>query len=328
MWNTILIGLGRIGWQLELDKKRYHPCTHGGTLKLLQNKFNLIGICDRNLNKIQSFLNWWSQNSHQKYSIKTNTNYKDLLNQIQQKIDFAIITTGPDFHIEILDDLMNYPIKSILIEKPLAYNTKQLNEIKKKFNQNLDINIYINFERRYHPYYQKVKQMIEKETLGKLKNIHGRVFAPSIKRDPLLEDGIHWIDLLIWYIGKPEILFSFWEINESGIEERSLHILRKKDILIQLESGGKRDYFEFSMVLDFEKGRIEIGNFGIKIFRKAISNRYEKFYELKEIPVKIPFKNPWIEMYHYIYNQNQSNFEDAYTGISLYEELKKYANHY
>lgn len=319
-WNTILIGLGRIAWQLELDQKRYHPCTHAGTLKSLQHYYKLIGICDKNQNKITNFLNWWGE-SHNN-SIQIATDYRELLKNIRQHIDFAIVTSGPESHIEILKALIHYPIKTILIEKPLSFHSQEVFEIlelKKTFHTN----IYVNFERRYHQNYRKIKEIIERNTFGNLLNIQGRVLAPSIKRDSLLEDAIHWLDLILWYIGEPEILYSYWEWNEHYIEKRSLHILKKDEVLIQLESGGRRSYFEFIMSLDFEKGRIEIGNHGFKLYRKSPSKRYEKFFELREISIQTTFINPWIEMYKSIFNQNPDNLNDAYLGIKLYEELKK-----
>ncbi|GIX41282.1 MAG: oxidoreductase [Leptospiraceae bacterium] len=328
-WNVILIGLGRIGWQLELDKKRYHPCTHAGTLKTMRDKFCLIGVCDRNNEKIDTFLKWWYQDTKDS-SIKAFTNYKDLFDfykKNNQNIDFIIITTGPDSHIEILNDAIQYQIRNILIEKPIAYHTEQLKPIKTYIEKH-NINLYVNFERRYHPYYKKVKEIIDRNVFGKLKHIQGKVLAPAIKRDPLLEDAIHWLDLILWYVGIPEILYSYRKENSFRIEEHSVHLLKKDDILIYLESGGKREYFEFIMTLDFEKGRIEIGNAGIKILRKSISSRYEKFYELKEIPIKIPFLNPWLNMYDFIYKQKTPNFNDAYSGILLYERLKQYVHLY
>ncbi len=321
-WNTILMGLGRIAWQLELDQKRYHPCTHAGTLKALSNHFQLIGICDRNQNKITNFLNWWDENNN---SIQIATDYKELLKNIKQNIDFAIVTTGPESHIEILKALIHYPVKTILIEKPLSFYSRdvlEILELKKTFHTH----IYVNFERRYHQNYKKVKEIIDRNIFGPLLNIQGRVLAPSIKRDPLLEDAIHWLDLVLWYIGEPEILYSYWEWNELHIEKRSLHILKKDEVLIQLESGGKRSYFEFIMNLDFEKGRIEIGNHVFKLYRKSLSKRYEKFFELREIPIQIKFINPWLEMYQSIYTLSPDNLYDAYLGIKLYEELKKLKN--
>jgi len=318
-WNTILIGLGRIGWQLELDQKRYHPCTHAGTIKALQNQFCLIGVCDRNRSKVDSFLGWWKSNKDIVYSY----NHKELLKSLNKKIDFAVVCTGPDSHWDIIKDLIDYSIPVILIEKPIAYNYQQIKDIESILE---NVSIYVNFERRYHPNYQIIKQILMRKTLGDLKNIQGKVLAPSIKRDPLLEDAIHWLDLILWYVGKPEVLYSYWEYNQIGMEERSLHLLKKDDVLIQLESGGKRQYFEFSMVLDFTRGRIEVGNTGITIYRKAISSRYERFYELKKVPLKIKFLNPWIQMYTAIYEKLPNNYQDAILGISLYEELKKFAN--
>lgn len=309
--KTVLIGLGRIGWKLELDKKRYHPCTHSGTLKYLSDKFELIGICDRNQNKINEFIKWWGK------QIPFDTNYIKLISKLDS-VDFAIIATNIDSHLEILEFLLKNQIPLILIEKPVFYSSKEI----EKFLSNKQAKIYVNFERRYHPYYIKVKEIIERRTFGDLIFINGKIFSFSKERDPLLEDGSHLLDLILWYVGSPEILGSFWELD-SNIEKRSYHILKKDNIVIFLESGGNRNYFEFNLTFDFQKGRIDIGNHHFKIYRKGISNKYEKFFELKEIKNLTKWNNPWINLYLSIFQKKQPNFYDAYQGILLYERLKK-----
>ncbi len=314
--KTVLIGLGRIGFELEFDSKRYHPCTHAGTMKYLFHQFELIGVCDRNHQKIQKFKEWWE------YPIFSDTNYTNLLDTLNN-IDLLVIATGPDSHLEILTLALKHQIPKILVEKPITYTTKDLEIIR---NVAKPDQIYVNFERRYHPYYKKVKEMIDKQIFGNLLFIEGKVLAKSMNRDPLLEDAIHWIDLLLWYIGYPEIIFSEWEI-QNNLELRSYHFFKQNDIRIFLESGGRRNYFEFYIRFDFEKGRIFAGNKGIKIFRNALSKRYQKFYELKEIPINISFENPWVNLYNCIYQGiNNSNLDNAFLGIKLYEELKKFKN--
>ncbi|MFN3605495.1 MAG: Gfo/Idh/MocA family protein [Leptonema sp. (in: bacteria)] len=309
--KTVLIGLGRIGWSLELDSKRYHPCTHAGTLKYLSEYFDLIGVCDRNPKKIYDFFNWWNSN------LISDTDYKNLLLKLK-KVDFVIVATGVDSHLEILNFLINLKVRLILVEKPISYSTKELKPI---FTKKTNL-IYINFERRYHPYYKKVKQIIERKIFGELITIYGRVFSKTRKNDPLLEDGIHLLDLILWYLGIPEILNSYWEFANSQ-EKRSYHILKKDNILIFLESGGSRDYFEFHLTFDFTKGRVEIGNDGCTIYRVSVSKKYERFFELKPLKNQLVWENPWINLYTSIYKEEEDNFLDAFYGIYLYENLRK-----
>lgn len=316
--RTILVGLGRIGWKLELDRKRYHPCTHAGTLLYLEKYFDVVGVCDRNRHKIDAFLNWY------KKSVITATDYTGLPTG---DIDFAIITTGPDDHIEIAEFFIEQGIKTILIEKPLAESTEKIEKLR-KLKELHGVKIYVNFERRYHDYYKKVKEITDRKTFGELLTVEGRCFARSHSRDPLLEDGIHLLDLIIWYAGIPDILFSYWEVDSQNIEIRSHHILKKNNVLLDIESGSKKKYFEFALRLDYEKGRIEIGNSGFKIYRRGFSKKYERIFELEEIPVRIPKKNPWVSMYEYIFEKREDNFPDAYSGIRLYEELAKHKPHF
>lgn len=309
--KTILIGLGRIGWKLEFDQKRYHPCTHAGTLKNLSEHFELLGVCDKNISKINDFLKWWGR------ELDFDIDYRALISKLNS-IDFAVIATGVDSHLEILSFLEKTNIPLVLVEKPISYSTREIDFL--KFSKK---KIYVNFERRYHLSYQKVKQFIEKKTFGELLFINGKIVTKSNHIDPLLEDGVHLIDIILWYVGYPEILQSYWELNENSIEKRSYHILKKNQIMIFIESGGKRDYFEFKLILDFQKGRIVIGNDAFLIFRKSFSKRYEGFFELKQIHHSVAWSNPWIFLYESIYKKEKENFLDAYDGLRLYEELKQ-----
>ncbi|MCS7204699.1 MAG: Gfo/Idh/MocA family oxidoreductase [Leptospiraceae bacterium] len=312
--KTILIGLGRIGWQLEHDDRRYHPCTHAGTIKALDTHFDLIAVCDRNPEKIQKFLDWWGDNK-----IYTTTSYQNLP---YKEADLIVITTGPKSHKEILTFFLKKGKTKFMVEKPIAYSTREIEEIKKLY-QTQEIQIYINFERRYHNYYRKVKEIIDRKTFGEFLSLEGKVFAKSIFHDPLLEDGIHLIDLILWYVGFPEILYSYWETKNS-LEILSFHVLKKNDIIVTIESGSKKKYFEFSLRLEFEKGRIQIGNDGLRVFRLAPSKRYRKFFELQELKINLKKNNPWIDFYLSIYKNEKSNFAEAYEGIALYENLLKF----
>jgi hypothetical protein len=75
------------------------------------------------------------------------------------------------------------------------------------------------------------------------------------------------------------------EVPESGTETTAHAMLQTRSgVMVFLEAGGMRQYFNFELDLHFERGRIGIGNGIMKYFTSAPSMLYSGFSDLKEEP--------------------------------------------
>lgn len=327
MIRTALVGLGRIGWMLEKDSYRYHPCTHAGTMLSLSKEFKIVAGCDLEEDRQEKFNGYLRSKTGE--SVELYSEIDELIKSIRNKkieIDFVVIATGPECHFDIFTKLIRVGVKKFLIEKPVALNSKIANKMLDLAVQN-NATVFVNFERRYHLAYQQVKHVIESQRFGQLRHIEGRVLATSSKRDVLLEDAVHWIDLLLWYAGQPKKIWSNWKRFDQGNRiQGSLHVFDFGEFNAVLESGGMRRYFEFIMRLDFERGRIIAGNQGHFYFQSAASKRYKQFFELKELKVSNRWmnSNPWIGLYKEIAKNRQcsSSLEQAVTGLEIIDSAK------
>ena len=94
--KAILIGLGRIGWSLETDALRYHPCTHAGTIASLKSRITLVAVCDSSPEQMRSFMAWWPGKKPAQY-----TDFRNLQGDLQSgnlEADFAVVATPQDVH--------------------------------------------------------------------------------------------------------------------------------------------------------------------------------------------------------------------------------------
>ncbi|MBW7856778.1 MAG: Gfo/Idh/MocA family oxidoreductase [Leptonema sp. (in: Bacteria)] len=124
MIRTVVIGLGRIGWMLEKDNYRYHPCTHTGTLLSLSKRFKIVAGCDLSEERRVKFKRYIR--SKMAENVELYSDVDQLIRAIFEKkviIDFAVIATGPESHPDIFKKLILAGVKRFLIEKPVALNS-------------------------------------------------------------------------------------------------------------------------------------------------------------------------------------------------------------
>ena len=323
--KTALIGLGRIGWSLERDRLRYHPCTHAGTLRHLarrRNRFSLAAICDRRPEQLRLFQAWWGTGAHQSVSHRETAALPGL--------DLAVIAVSLDDHHSVASDAIRLGIPRLLIEKPVGRTAIEGAALLRLAHRH-GTAVWVNFERRYHPAYLFVKRLLERNSLGPLRAIRGRVLtgspAPRARAGPLLHDAVHWIDLLLWYAGKPRHTSARVLRKGRGPAEHTTFVrFDYPHFVATLETGGRRDYFEFEMELDFAAGRVAVGNEGLRAWRARPSRRYENFRELLPWEPRIHHGNAWLKLYQEILTypatpEPSSSLADAVLGLRIVEQI-------
>ncbi len=328
--RVLLVGLGRIAWQLEKDRFRYHPCTHAGTLRALADETNLelVGVCDRNEDKLRSFRRWWKKPVE-----FATTDYRELF--AAAPADLVIIAASLESHHDIALEAMRRGTPALLLEKPAGKNLREAKALHRLATKK-DVKVWVNFERRYHPAYRRVLDFVRKEKLGPLRSVSGKVLTgptpPGAHAGPLLHDAVHWIDLLLWYAGAPRGITArmFPARSSADLEDTAFVSFHYDDFEAVLESGGRRKWFEFNMQLDFENGRIIAGNEGHFLFKAGASKRYQRFRELLPLKHEVPSANAWLELYREIAREGKkarpritANLDDALLGMDLIERCAR-----
>ncbi|MCB1175630.1 MAG: Gfo/Idh/MocA family oxidoreductase [Leptospiraceae bacterium] len=349
-----IIGLGRITTLLEEDPLRYKPCTHSGAMRQFNHiyqrtVFQIEALCD--LDPIRLRL------ARDKLPAALwDTDYRRLLRrQAARPLDLLVIGSWTESHSRIATAAIHCGIRSLVIEKPLALDYAEAAGLL-KLARRFGCQIWLNFERRYHPGYIKIKHLVDQKEFGPLRAIRGRVLGvggPAIgsREGPLLHDGIHWLDLLQWYAGPPVAVRGRMQtsIENPAVETTAWLDLQYPEVLASLECGGQRSYFEFQIELDFAAGRIESSNSGQRFFEARESRLYSGFRDLHEIeapalpPLLQPtFSNPWLNLYESVYtswkrnkyrptvrrglHSTPSNLNSAMQGLQMIQDFYKFAD--
>lgn len=104
--------------------------------------------------------------------------------------------------------------KHVLIEKPAGISVKQIETLEKLAEESGSI-VRVGYNHRYHPSFQKARQIIDGGALGPLMFIRGRYghggrtgYDREWRADPalsgggeLIDQGVHLIDLAGWFLG-------------------------------------------------------------------------------------------------------------------------------
>ena len=127
---------------------------------------------------------------------------------------------------------------------------------------------------RFEANYIDVKKMIERGEIGNLRTIRGHLLT-SDQRDPaswhshyetagggnMMHDVTHLFDLIRFYAGDPEWVFATVERGNKTltIEDLGAGLFRMdSDCLFFFESGGRRRYGTFEILIEGDEGRLAI----------------------------------------------------------------------
>lgn len=144
------------------------------------------------------------------FAAKPYTDYQTMI--VSEKPDIAVVALPPYLHMEAAVCCANQGVH-VLLEKPMAMNTKQCDEIIASAARNR-ITLMIGHTVHYLPSNRKVKQLIDSEELGKLVMINDRRYAQYFDHrldwffrkemsggGILMNLGSHSIDKLQWFTG-------------------------------------------------------------------------------------------------------------------------------
>lgn len=195
-----------------------------------------------------------------KHKIANSTSdYHQILND--ENVDLVMITTRHHMHAKMVIEAISVG-KSVFVEKPLALNKSELDEIIEKYNSK-DVNISVGFNRRFAPFAKKMKKALGSSSAPI--NIIATMNAGFIPNDVWVHDmeigggriigeACHYIDLCSYLAGSKVISVC---MNAMGInpEENT----DNASILLKYENGSNAviNYFANGSK-GYSKERVEI----------------------------------------------------------------------
>ncbi|MBW8349227.1 Gfo/Idh/MocA family oxidoreductase [Bacillus sp. IITD106] len=281
----------------------------------------LTAVSDLNYERMEDAEKYYLTISGQGDPIKFYKNYKEMLED--ENIDAVIIASFSGIHAEMANAALSAN-KHVVLEKPMALSIKESNKLiylAQKHHKEL----MICHQLRFMPIMQRIKKLIDDGKLGKL--LLG-VCSIRINRSPeyyslapwrgkwesdggmLINQGIHVIDLLQWFLGEVETVYGETIQHLSQLKDTEdvavgvISFRNQAKGIVEANIVTQPNNLGYSLSIFGEKGTICIeGPFLNKISHWFIKDEEENITELNNL---IDDKNEEIYMYE--------NFLEAVTS--------------
>lgn len=152
-----------------------------------------------------------------------------------ENVDAVSVATSESQHLDpALSALKNG--KHVFVEKPIATRVEEAEEMIRAARER-DRILMPGHILRFETKYATVKEQIALGRLGRVVSIYARRFRPrklaaTYKRTPLLlMNGIHDIDIMLWYVGKDVVSVRAFDVvvDSQGCSDFSCAFLRFQD---------------------------------------------------------------------------------------------------
>ena len=192
-----------------------------------------------------------------KYKIgKSTTDYKSML--ADPAIDLMIITTRHNEHAHMVVESLQAG-KHVFVEKPLALNKEELNDILKVYDGSKTLTV--GFNRRFSPHMQKVKQLVGDVPMNVIAtmnagSIPANVWVHDMKvgGGRIIGEDCHYMDLITFLTGSKikAVCMNAMGVNPQANTDSA-------SILLQYENGstGVINYFANGSK-SYSKERVEV----------------------------------------------------------------------
>lgn len=267
--NAVVIGLGRIGFEMEGEYGRANPCTHAGAYQR-SRKTILVGGFDTDTSQVAKF----SERYKECLVNEVTENLESFL--IRSKANIVSVSCSSSSHLRVIRQIskavrQGCDLKGILLEKPLGMNSNEALQIERVLSK-LNVHVVVCHDRRFmseFQYFFTLHLKRKKLGLGELRHIRGAVHCASTIKGrrgqqqtfggPMLHDGTHLIDLMIYLAGRPKLV-SAWSVRRDSEfigEDTSYGQLWFDNAVTGLFLvGGKRKYFHFELEMEWERAKL------------------------------------------------------------------------
>jgi predicted dehydrogenase len=317
-YKAAIVGLGNIAWKFDQNFRgsKNAPQTHAGAYKIHQNTV-LVGGCSKEEQDRVSFA--------KNYDVPVFDSIDELLEQTTP--DIASVCSPSDMHFEHVCRCMEAGVPMIWLEKPPAVKPADLEKLIERQKNSKSI-ILVNYQRRYCPYYSRLKELYNNRTFGKT------IFIYATYSKGLSLNGSHIIDAFFFILGD-EVQVSLECVMPSEDDENPSFSLRTADGLRIFVAGISLPYHCMDIGLTFENGRASIlyGGMQSRLETKVEHELFRGFYRLKEQQADIlgpaGIEGAMLEALNNLiisYQQQReplSNLKTAYNTLAIIDKVEQ-----
>ncbi|MBO0602554.1 Gfo/Idh/MocA family oxidoreductase [Sporosarcina sp. E16_3] len=228
---------------------------------------NLAAVCDRVPELMEPYI--------EEYGATAYTDFEEMLKD--DSIDIVNICTPSGAHAFLAELAAKYG-KHIIVEKPIAMTLEETDRIINGAKLN-NVKLAVVHPNRFRPVAMKLKEILDQNLLGKVSHSlcvvnwnRGQEYydqAPwrgTKEHDGgvLMNQAIHNLDLLLWYMGEPAEVFSMeaTRLRDIEAEDVSTGIIRFESGALATVQASTTVYpknYEESITIFGEKGTVKIG---------------------------------------------------------------------
>ena len=201
--KTCLIGCGDIGYGFDRGRTGEGALTH---FKALNNSshFELCAIAEID-KKVREEI-------AEKHGTMAYDNAEVMLNN--QKPEVVVIASNDETHIPFLKTALKYEPKFVFCEKPLGLSSNEVTEIVNEYEK-MNVKLQVNYTRRFLEEFYSIGQDLHSGKIGKLNSV---TFYYS---RGLVHNASHYLDLVHWYFGVPDIVTTLSSREGLGEHDKS-----------------------------------------------------------------------------------------------------------
>lgn len=268
VYKAALVGCGRIGSEFDEDTKRKIISTHAGAYSAILET-ELVAVADINGEKLEKCGKRWGVKSLYQ-------NYEEMLEN--ENLDILSICTWNSTHLDIVRKAVEYDVKAIFCEKPIADTLSNAYKMVEICNKN-NVILQIDHQRRFCEFHQEIKNFLSSGKLGETQQVSFHYTAG------IANTGSHMFDLLRFFFGDVEWVIAFQSENKSPNENDPNFdgfIRFKNNVFCSIHACDVKDFLIFEMDIVGEKGRLRIthSGFDLDFFEIRDSNLFSGYKEL------------------------------------------------
>jgi UDP-N-acetyl-2-amino-2-deoxyglucuronate dehydrogenase len=303
--------------------------------------FDLVAICDIQTELVKSL--------EKKLSVTGYTDFKKMI--LSKTINFVTIASPNSLHY----DQAIFALQNgcdILVEKPVAFTEKEILELIKVAAEN-NQQAYCVLQVRLNPTVELIKHALKSNILGKIRGVNfvqrwqrpieyftGWRAEPSIGGGTLYEVGIHYLDILQYLFGKPQIVSSkCYEIKHAvGIEDTVYSIFDFGSFggTCEVTIAAEPQNLECSLSILGSNGYVKIGGKALNIIESSrfLSHgsqqefsKLEKNYYINNEPNNYGSYQGSCPNHPFVYaNLDKFKMEETINVISIIDEIYSKSN--
>ena len=306
--SILIVGLGRIGFGYDANKKKNSPPRSHLIAALENNSFSKIhGV------EVNSQLRAQIKNEISDPRICISERIP-----IDKRFDVAVVSTPSEIREEVIKEIIKCDLKILIIEKPLSLNLAEAVRIK-RITQTEDIEVRINFHRRFDDQYLSLKPLLTKEQPKLILMKYGK---------GLYNYGVHHIDFLLDWFGQVSTVTSIDQYHHNSDMPWSFSCEMKSGVQVVFLGLKNINYDQYEVEIFYENSQVNFNSGGRdKLISYSEKNKYFEGYNHLGQPIQLTsvegvfgLENLYSSMVNCLHEKSELSgcrLDDAITGLKI-----------